>query len=104
LRPLNMESKQNGRIFAVLAVVASSLLGYGLSYAERSFAAEPFFNSSLASTVSDAIVSLAGAVPYITLFIALTIIVNHDGTAGELIEDLAGLDGKDDLTTPRQLR
>jgi len=83
LRPLTVESKQNSRIFAVLAVVASSLLGYCMSYVERSFAAEPLFNSALAATALDAIVSLAGAVPYITLFIALTIIVNHDGATAD---------------------
>jgi ABC-type methionine transport system permease subunit len=78
-----VESKQSSRIFAVLAVVASSLLGYCMSYVERSFAAEPLFNSALAATALDAIVSLAGAVPYITLFIALTIIVNHDGATAD---------------------
>lgn len=77
LPPLTTESKKNGRIVSMLMVIVSSFLGYCLPFVARSFAAEPLFRNSTAETVLAGIGSLVTAVPYIVLFIALTLIVDH---------------------------
>ncbi len=97
---LNTESSQNGRIYAVLTVLVSSLLGYCLPYLEGSFATEPFFSSASAVTTRGAIVSLLVAFPYAVLFIALTLIVDDDTGIGEPATDLNGLDGEAHEASP----
>ena len=100
LKTLTPESKRNGRIFAVLTVVVSSALGYCLPYIEGSFIAEPFFSSTPAITTLGAIVSLLVALPYVVLFIALTLIVDSDGGSRDLGEDLLGLEGSEGVIGP----
>jgi hypothetical protein len=100
LKPLTAESKRNGRIFAVLAVVVSSFLGYCLPFIETSFIAEPFFGNSSAIAILGAIVSLVTAIPYVVLFIALTLIVDGDAAASESVENLAGGNGQEGVIGP----
>jgi hypothetical protein len=100
LKPLTAESKRNGRIFAVLAVVVSSFLGYCLPFIETSFIAEPFFGNSSAIAILGAIVSLVTAIPYVVLFIALTLIVDGDAAASESVENLAGGNDQEDVISP----
>jgi hypothetical protein len=96
---LKASPKRTGRILAALMVLLSSLLGYCLPYAERSFTTEPLFSSSLAATTLDLFVSLIVAFPYAVLFIALTLIVDGD-VGDEIAGDLIGGDGAETLTTP----
>jgi hypothetical protein len=91
-KALTAESTWNGRIFAMLAVAVSTLLGYCLPYMERSFVLEPLFRNSTAIATLDAIVSMLVAFPYVVLFIALTLIVDSDQAVRDPA-DLAGLDG-----------
>jgi hypothetical protein len=100
LKTLTPESKRNERIFAVLTVVVSSALGYCLPYIEGSFTAEPFFSSTPAVTTLGAIVSLLVALPYVVLFIALTLIVDSDGGSRDPVEDLLGLEGSEGVIGP----
>jgi preprotein translocase subunit SecG len=97
LKPLKAESKRNGRIFAVLTVLVSSLLGYGLPYFEGSFTAEPLFSGSPAVTTLEAIVSLLVALPYVVLFIALTLMVDGD-LAVEPLKAVANIDRQEPST------
>jgi preprotein translocase subunit SecG len=100
LKAVTAESKRKARIFAVLAVAMSSLLGYCLPYIEGSFTAEPFFSSLPAVTTLEAIVSLLVALPYVVLFIALTLIVEGDAGVREPVEDSGGLDDPEDVLSP----
>lgn len=98
LRSSTVESKKNGRIFAMLAVIASSLLGYFFRYIEGSFAAEPLFRSPAAFTTLSLIVSLIVAFPYVVLFIALTLIVDGEAARDETAAKWAGLSDQGDAS------
>jgi ABC-type methionine transport system permease subunit len=94
LSPLTAESTRNGRLFASLAVTVSALLGYCLPYVDRSFVLEPLFRNLTAVATLEAIVSMLVALPYVVLFIALTLIV--DGDAGGVGAGAAGGAGGSD--------
>jgi len=70
--PVNVDLMRPARAFAVLTVIASGLL-YRLTLGtESTFLARPTPRIGILSF--DAVASLAGAIPYILLFIALTLV------------------------------
>jgi hypothetical protein len=71
-----------GRGFAAGAGGASLLLGFGGSYVQSSLIADGALRSAIGSLLINALASLAAALPYVLLFIALTLLV--DGGAKEL--------------------
>jgi hypothetical protein len=76
------EQIRQGRIFALVMVITSCLLGYLLPYVAGSFEREPIFHNAYAVTALSAIGSLLTAAPYIVLFISLTLILDNKLTDG----------------------
>jgi hypothetical protein len=77
-RPLAARSKKAGRIFAIPSALASLFLGSFLPYIERSLVAEHLFNNRFALSAIELVLSLVTALPYVVLFIALTLIVDDN--------------------------
>jgi hypothetical protein len=79
---------------AIPIALTSPLLGWLLPYVERSLAAEHLLKNFLARSALELVLSLISALPYVVLFIALTLIVDGDATAA----DLAGFSDQGDGT------
>jgi hypothetical protein len=97
--PLTEDSKRKGRDVAMLMVAASWFLRYCLPYFERFLVTKPLFKSSLALTTLGLTAALIAAIPYIVLFIALTLIVDGD-VGDEFADDLISGDDPESLAAP----
>jgi len=85
-RPLTEQSRRTSRILAIPIALTSPLLGWLLPYVERSLVAEHLLNNFLARSALELVLSLISALPYVVLFIALTLIVDGDASAAELAD------------------
>jgi hypothetical protein len=80
---LTVRTKRQARAFAVLTVGASCVLSYCLQYVATTFLKERAFHGVLAAETWTAIGSSLSALPYVVLFIALTLIVDDEAGGSE---------------------
>ncbi len=73
-RDVSTELIKQGRIFTVLAVLASILLSYFSTKAEVSLYASSYFNPAFIQLVIMPVISLLVALPYLSLWIALSLL------------------------------
>jgi hypothetical protein len=85
-RPLTEQSRSASRIFAIPIALASLLLAGLLPYLERSLAAEHLLKNFLARSALEVVLSLVSALPYVVLFIALTLIADGGLSAADLAD------------------
>lgn len=85
------ESAVWGRRFAIAAAIAISAIGYLVTLANESIATLPIFAHEASAFALNLATSLAAALPYVPLFIALSLIGRSDAVEAEVV--VVGVDG-----------
>lgn len=81
---LKRESAVRGRAFAIAATIAVSAIAYFATLAEQSSATSPIFAHGAPVLAVNCVASLVAALPYIPLFIALSLIEKSDTAESEV--------------------
>ncbi len=90
---LTVRAKQQARALAVLSVIASCVLSYCLQYVTTAFWKERPFHGVWAAETTTAIGSSLSALPYVVLFIALSLIADDEVSIAESTHAGSGPDG-----------